>query len=150
MSSLDLEELKRINQTKRESSRRFNFGETQYISRGVIQIPAIVKGRRFTLATEILQGDVPWLIGKVAMGKMGMHIDVRRKMVRIEDFGNMKVRLREDENGHLRMTMRNIKGEQILLVGWKGKNHRKIRKDAEKLHLQFGHGSGVKIFEKSF
>ena len=64
MVSLDREEVQRVNRTKKESSKVFNFGETQYSSRGVVEIPVAVKGKKFYLITEIIQGDVPWLIGR--------------------------------------------------------------------------------------
>ena len=146
MVSLDREEVQRVNRTKKESSKVFHFGETQYSSRGVIEIPVVVKRKKFYLITEIIQGDVPWLIGKNAMGRMGMHLDIKRNKARIEAFGDMEVMLREDERGHLRMTMREIKEEKVMLEGWREKNHREIKRDVEKLHLQFGHGSGGKIW----
>ena len=144
--NLEQEEVKRVNRTKEGSDKTFSFGETKYTSRGRIEIPVTVKGKKFFLKTEIVGGDVPWLLGKKAMEKMGMHIDTKRNKARIEDLGNMEVDLREDEKGHLRMTMRKITTEPVLLEGWKEKTQQEVKKDIKKLHYQFGHGSGVKIW----
>ena len=56
--------------------------------------------------------------------------------------------LREDKQGYLRIpiTRRKIE-EEFLLEGWKGKSQKEIKGAIMKLHLQFGHGSGDKIWK---
>ena len=145
---LSREELKRINDTRKESDKVFNFGESSFISKGIIEIPVILKGQKFYLETEILQGDVPWLIGKTTMSRMGMTIDLRKDNVKIEVLGGMELNLREDKQGHLRIPiLRRIREEELLLEGWKGKSQKEVRGAIMKLHLQFGHGSGEKIWK---
>ena len=125
----------------------FNFGESSFKSKGVIEIPVTLKGQKFYLATEILQGDVPWLIGKKTMSRMGMVIDLKKENVKIGVFGGLEVNLKEDKQGHLRIpVMRRIR-EELLLEGWKGKSQKEVRGAIMKLHLQFGHGSGDKIWK---
>ena len=136
-----------MNETRKESHKVFNFGESAFKSKGVIEIPVTLKGRKFYLKTEILQGDVPWLIGKKTMNRMGMVIDMKKDNVKIEVLGGMEISLREDKQGHLRIPiMRRVK-EELLLEGWKGKNQQEIRGAIMKLHLQFGHGSGEKLWK---
>ena len=72
-----------MNETRKESHKVFNFGESAFKSKGVIEIPVSLKGRKFYLKTEILQGDVPWLIGKKTMNRMGMVIDMKKDNVKI-------------------------------------------------------------------
>ena len=145
---LSQKELKRINGTRKESNKVFNFGESSYKSKGVIEIPVILKGQKFYLKTEILQGDVPWLIGKKTMSRMGMTIDLKENNVKIKVLGGMEVKLKEDNQGHLRIPiLRRIREEELLLEGWKGKSTKEVRGAIMKLHLQFGHGSGEKIWK---
>ena len=139
--------MKRLNDTKKESNKVFKFGESLFMSKGVIEIPVKIKGQKFYLKTEILQGDVPWLIGKRTMSRMGMTIDLRRDNVEIEVLGGLVVNLREDEQGHLRIPIVRRVKEELLLEGWKGKSQKEVRGAIMKLHLQFGHGSGEKIWK---
>ena len=141
------EELKRMHETKRDSSKVFNFGETSFKSKGLMEIPVIIKGQKFYLKTEILQGDIPWLMGKKTMSRMGMVMDLRKDKVKIEVLGGMEVNLIEDKQGHLRMPILKRSREQLLLEGWKGKSMKEVKGAIMKLHLQFGHGSGEKIWK---
>ena len=77
-------ELKRMKDTRRESHKVFNFGTSSYKSKGVIEIPVTLKGRRFYLRTEVLEGDIPWLIGKKTMSNMGMMLNLKEDKVCIE------------------------------------------------------------------
>ena len=54
-------ELKRMKDTRRESHKVFNFGTSSYKSKGVIEIPVTLKGRKFYLRTEVLEGDIQYL-----------------------------------------------------------------------------------------
>ena len=114
----------------------FNFGESAFKSKGVIEIPATLKGQKFYLKTEILQGDVPWLIGKKTMNRMGMVIDLKKDSVKIEVLGGLEVSLKEDKQGHLRIPIVRRMREELLLEGWKGKNPQEVRGAIMKLHLQ--------------
>ena len=125
----------------------FNFGESSFKSKGVFEIPVIMKDKKFYLKTEILQGDIPWLIGKKTMGRMGLMIDLKENKVKVEVLGGIEVKLREDEQGHLRLPILRRKREELLLEGWKGKSQKEVRGAIMKLHLQFGHGSGDKIWK---
>ena len=139
--------MKRMNETKRDSSKVFNFGETSFKSKGLMEIPVILKEQKFYLKTEILQGDIPWLMGKKTMSRMGMVMDLRKDKVKIEVLGGMEVNLIEDKQGHLRMPILKRSREQLLLEGWKGKSMKEVKGAIMKLHLQFGHGSGEKIWK---
>lgn len=133
--------------TRKESNKAFKFGKCLYKSKGVLEIPVVLKGRKFYLCTEILEGDIPWLMGKRTMSKMGMTIDLKRDYVSIEVLGGIEISLKEDEQGHLRMPIIRRKVEELLLEGWKGRSQKEIKNAIMKLHLQFGHGSGDKIWK---
>lgn len=136
-----------MKETRRQSNKTFNFGESSYKSTGIVEIPVTLKGKKFYLSTEILKGDVPWLIGKRTMSNMEMRLNLKENTVEIGALGGMKVNLWEDKQGHLRLKVTKKKvREDLLLEGWRGKNKREMRAAIMKLHLQFGHGSGDKIW----
>ena len=81
------------------------------------------------------------------MSNMGMVLDLRKEKVKIEVLGGIEVNLIEDKQGHLRMPFKKRTNEELLLEGWKGKNDREVKGAIMKLHLQFGHGSGEKIWK---
>ena len=140
-------ELKRMKDTRRESHKVFNFGTSSYKSKGIIEIPVTLKGRKFYLRTEVL-GDIPWLIGKKTMSNMGMMLNLKEYKVCIGVLGGIEVELIEDKQGHLRIPIRKrIVEEELLLEGWKGKSQKEIKGAIMKLHLQFEHGSGDKIWK---
>ena len=145
---MDKSELRRLKETKKESNKVFRFGETPYRSKGLLEIPVKLQGKKFYLATEILQGDLPWLIGKRTMKKMGMKLNLKDHNVSIEDLGGIVVELKEDKHEHLRINViKRRMEEELLLEGWKGKSKKEIKGAIMKLHLQFGHGSGEKIWK---
>lgn len=43
--------------------KRYRFGETGYDVAKVLEIPCFLNGRRFSIRTEVVEGDIPWLIG---------------------------------------------------------------------------------------
>ena len=77
-----------MNENRTESNKVFNFGESSFKSKGVFEIPVIVKDKKFYLKT-ILQGDIPWLIGKKTMSKMGMMIYLKENKVKVEALGGI-------------------------------------------------------------
>ena len=137
-----------MRETKKESKKIFSCGESSYESKGLVEMPVVLKGKKFYLRTEILPGDIPWLIGKNTMNKMGMRINLKENLLEIEALGGITVNLREDKQGHLRIPiLKRRMEEEVMLEGWKGKNQKEIKGIIMKLHLQFGHGSGDKIWK---
>ena len=112
---LSREELKRMNDTKKGSDKVFNFGESSFKSKGVMEIPVTLKGRKFYLKTEILEGDIPWLIGKKTMSSMEMKLNLAKNTASIGVLGDLEVRLIEDKYGHLRIPIMRRKVEEELL-----------------------------------
>ena len=61
------------------------------------------------------------------MGRMGMMIDLKENKVKVEALGGIEVKLREDEQGHLRLPILRRKREELLLEGWKEKAKKKLK-----------------------
>jgi hypothetical protein len=116
----------------------FKFGETEYKSSKMVEIPCRIGGKRFFIRTIIISGDVPWLIGKETMEKMGMIIGVKEKTVEIGEMGGMKVKFKEDSRGHMRIGLvRKMEKEEVWVE--MGKNKKDQDNKIRKLHMQFGH-----------
>ena len=140
---LSREDKERIEKTREGSDKVFNFGETSLQSKGVLQLPAIVGGKKVYLRTEIVDGGLPWLIGLETMKKLGMTLEMRSKTAMLEELG-ARIKLREDNKGHLRLHIRSYQGEELFMEGWSDKD---VSKVVEKLHRQFGHGSANKLWK---
>ena len=81
------------------------------------------------------------------MSRMNMKLNMMDNTVNIGALGGMIVNLREDKQGHLRLPILKRDIEELYLEGWKGKNELEMKRVMYKLHLQFGHGSGDKIWK---
>ena len=66
-----------------------------------LEIPVEVKGRKFSLTTKVVEGDIPWLLGKPTLKRMGAILDIRTGYMKITDLGNVKVPMEENSGGHL-------------------------------------------------
>ena len=77
-----------------------------------------------------------------------MMLNLKEDKVSIRVLGGIEVKLIEDKQSHLRIPIlkRRVK-EELLLEGWKGKSQKEIKGAIMKLHLQFGHESGDKIWK---
>ena len=145
---LDREGRERMKMSVKTSSRLFTFGDTNFASRCTMEIPVFIGGLRVFLKTEILKGDIPWLIGKDTMSRMDMKVHVKEKKAVIGDMEDTEIDLKEDRRGHLRISLiPQRKREEIWAEGWSGKNDMQISKTIRKLHLQFGHASGERIWK---
>ena len=71
---LSKEDKERIERTRERSEKVFNFGETSFQSKGILQLPATIAGNKIYLRTEIVEGGLPWLIGLKTMKKLGMSL----------------------------------------------------------------------------
>ena len=76
--------------TRKQSDKVFNFGETSYKSKGVMEIPVTWNDKKFYLKTEILEGDIPWLVGKTAMHNLGMVLNLKNNTAHIGALGGME------------------------------------------------------------
>ena len=62
-----------------------------------VVIPVNLGGRKVGLTTEVMEGDIPWLLGKKTLKQMKATLDLGRGLLRIVDLGHVKIVLRETE-----------------------------------------------------
>ena len=105
-------------------------------------IPGEVGGRRVRIKTEVVERDVPWIIGKDWMERWGMVIDVGNTEVKL---GKLRVGVgcTIDDRGHMRLVLRKRKKQGWWENGWM-RNKEHWKRGARKLHLQFRHRSKEK------
>src|SRR5215469_6212955 len=103
----------------------------------------------FFLKTEVVKGDIPWLIGLRTLNKVGITVDVANKSLVIKVFGNQRIKGKINETGYMVVKVKD--GIKKQSIWWKGgtleglvdKDRRK--KFVWKLHVQFGHPSKEKL-----
>ena len=143
MGRLSAEEVSRIKRTSVVVTRCFKFGETEYQSRKELQLPAWIGKEKIYLKTFVVDGNIPWLIGKNTMKNLKMELDMETNRVNIRELG-LEVRTREDRSGHLRICLgRKIGKEEVWAENLlSGQGRKKVLR---KLHLQFGHPGFEKL-----
>ena len=52
-------------------------------------IPVNLGGRKVGLTTEVVEGDIPWLLGKKTLKQMKAILDLGRGLLKIVDLGNV-------------------------------------------------------------
>ena len=85
----------------------------EYKPRKVVWIPEEVGGRKVKIRTEVVEGEVPWIIGQDWMEEWGMVINVGNTEVELRKLG-ICVKCTVDGWRHTRMELRQRKKEQ----GW--------------------------------
>ena len=116
----------------------------EYKSRKVVWIPEEVGGRKVKIRTEVVEGEVPWIIGQDWMEEWGMVINVGNTEVELRKLG-ICVKCTVDGWRHTRMELRQRKKEQGW---WESRwicDQDRWKKGARRLHLQFGHVSKEKL-----
>ena len=112
-----------------------------------LEIPVEAKGRKFSLTTEVVEGDIPWLLGKTTLIRMGAILDIRTGYMKITDLGNVKVPMEENSGGHLVVRLK--EQPKTRYVWWRTtdwlENEKEWKKYGRRLHLQFGHCSDGQI-----
>ena len=136
----------RIRKSEKFVSRKFRFGETTYDCRKELEIPVWLGGLKVYIRTFLVDGDIPWLIGRETMQRLRINLDLESNVARVKEL-NVAVRLREDSSGHLRVVLgrRLMKNEVWLGVTSGNDLERKGR--LKKLHLQFGHPGSEKLIQ---
>lgn len=128
------------------SDRKFKFGNSEFESKRVLKIPCKIGDKKVKIRTEIIEGEVPWLIGRETMVNMGLIMDIEKRKVYLRNFNNLEMKCNLDERNHLRLELMKQKISTIWIVKDWIQDNLKCRKGLAKLHLQFGHGSCQKIW----
>src|SRR5215469_2227096 len=128
----------------------YNFGNSCFKVKKTLKIPCSIEGYRFNLLTDVIEGDIPWLMGKETMAKMDMKIDVKRKTVVIGALSNLVAKCTVSKKGHLLLKVREKRTREE--VWYQGRTREDLKNGNQrknivwKLHAQFGHPSIEKLW----
>ena len=128
--------------TEVTSNASFTFGDGKtYLSQKCLTLPCFMGTFSVKITTEVVTADIPLLLGKNAMKKVGMSIDLEKDLVRIRD---RTIKLDTSSTGHYMVRLNRSVEEKIFLnlsVDTEGKAR------LLKLHRQFSHPSAGKLID---
>jgi hypothetical protein len=143
-----------MNDSQVKVSRTYVFGTSRYEAVKSVRIPCVIKGMRILILTEIVRGNVPWLIGCETLERLGVSIDLAEGRVRLGALGGVIIPYSRGSGSHKNHIcielIKGITNDQI----WFGNLEKEWLKDKKlrrqrlkKIHLQFGHGNWKKVFD---
>ena len=129
-----------------DSAKIFKFGGGERLhSEGVYKIPAEIVGHSVTITTDVVSSDIPLLLGKEAMKKAKVKLDVENDEASIY---SQQVSLDCTSSGHYAVSIlpenENSTGYMTNLVDM---DHNSRVRSLRKLHLQFGHATSIKLWK---
>ena len=130
--------------SQRAAEGKFRFGETTYKAIKILKIPCRIKDVEVEIETTVVEGDIPWILGRNSISDLEIIIDIRKNEVRMK---GERISCNMIGDGHMRMKLRRRKKElskEWWVKEWI-KDEAKWKQAGRKLHLQFGHGSGEKL-----
>lgn len=113
-----------------------------------LKIPTWWGGRKVILNTDIVEDDVPWLIGLETLKNLrtNFHIKGKQLYLTLDNLQGQRIDCREDNTGHIRISLLPEINKRRVWVGWNWTKDRTTWKtNCKRLHLQFGHASFEKL-----
>ena len=126
-----------------KSDTAFKFGNQGELSSiGFYRLPVKIGGANYKIEVDIIDSDIPLLLSKNEMRRLGIGIDMKRDKVTIND---KPLVVNTTSAGHYIIDLLD-KGavynmNQVLMVDIKRADEKEQKKVLEKLHAQFGHKS---------
>ena len=126
-----------------ESNTAFKFGNQGELSSiGFYRLPVKIGGVNYKIEVDIIDSDIPLLLSKNEMRRLGIGIDMKRDIVTIND---KPLVVNTTSAGHYIIDLLD-KGSvynmhQVLMIDIKRADEKEQKKVLEKLHAQFGHKS---------
>ena len=98
LSMLHPDEQKRVENTRKESSTKFRFGDgNETKSKHTLTIPLSIFGKRFDLLVEVVNNNIPLLLGRPSMTELRMILDTRNHCI---DIDGRKFKVDISASGH--------------------------------------------------
>lgn len=125
------------------SETTFRFGnQGEMSSIGFYRLPVKIGGENYKIEVDIIDSDIPLLLSKNEMRRLGIGIDMKRDRVTIND---KPLVVNTTSAGHYIIDLLD-KGavydmHQVLMIDIKRADAKEQKKVLEKLHAQFGHKS---------
>ena len=92
--------------SEKKSEGVFWFGKQKVISKKTYDLPVEIGNFKALLKTEIVEGDIPWLVGTESLRKMGAIINLEKKVIIVSNLKNQHLPLKLNNMGHAMMQLR--------------------------------------------
>ena len=123
--------------------RRFKFGsDVPKISREQVTIPCYIGGKRCFVKTDVVDSDIPLLLGKPSLQRAGVKMDFGTG--KVSAFG-VALELEHSTVGHFVIPL--TKQEEVFVWFSSESSPDVLEKKAIKLHKQFGHCRSDRLIE---
>ena len=141
------EEREGILKSEKKKQSKYVFGETEYECEKSFVFPIWIGKKKVFVETDIINGRIPWLIGNRVLLEMGAVLNIKERKIVVDSGGEMDLNI--DDSGHLNIVVKSQKlFEKVWinfsLKGW-NEGGELWKKTCERLHLQFGHCSGMSL-----
>src|SRR5215469_9865901 len=97
MNKRELEETLR---SEKKSEGIFGFGKQKVTSKKTFELPIEIGNLKVFLKTEIVDGDIPWLVGTESLRKMKAIIDLEKEVIILSKLKNHHLELKMNNMGH--------------------------------------------------
>ena len=107
LGTLNLSEIKRVKEDIEEIDFSYKFGEISYKGSSRIKLPVYLGGSKVRIITDVINGNIPWIIGSEVLEKIGAEIDIKNKIVKcnnIEPVERLPIMI--DKKGYWRINLR--------------------------------------------
>ena len=147
LSTLTKEELQKVKDSERKSNSAYRFGDgVESKSMKTLDLPAIIGNKKFLIEVDIVENQIPLLISKPTMSKIGMKIDFA-KNIAIVDGETLKLDC--TSSGHYCLPVSCFVREDCKVVlnvdGIIDTSLSEKKQKAHKLHRQFCHASKERL-----
>jgi hypothetical protein len=113
----------RMNVSQKKVERTYQFGASKYEAVKSVEVPCVIAGTRVFLVTEVVRGNIPWLIGCETLIRLGASIDLAGGFIRFGALGNRIMEYTRGLGGfrkHICLELiKEIPEEMIWFVGMK-------------------------------
>ena len=94
LGSMNKRELKETFRSEKRSEGVFFFGKQKVISKKTYELPVEIGNFKALLKTEIVEGDIPWLVGTDSLRKIGAIVDLEREVMIASNLKNQQLQLK--------------------------------------------------------
>ena len=148
LTMLNKEDRERVEKSAKKSNTMYRFGdgkETKSIKE--LAIPMFICGKKIVLAVEVVDSNIPLLLGRPSMTKLGMILDTVNHSVKVDE---KTFRLGISSSGHYILPVSEFTFEEtefVLKMENLSTYSKAVKKEkAKKLHRQFAHASKERLF----
>ncbi|PIK40870.1 hypothetical protein BSL78_22300 [Apostichopus japonicus] len=136
MESLSSDEKKNVKISSGGTTFKFG-GESSVKSEEKMTFPCVIAGKRTTITTDVVDSDIPLLLGKPDMKRLGFKLNMMDDTLEVN---GKKIDLDTTSSGHYYIPLKEceVKVENVHMVLGQKTQKEKV-KMIEKLHRQFAH-----------